>query len=917
MRRVSSLLDRTMLDRTKLDRTKRRFAHGTAAGRSAVLFLKVLTILSLAAAWSTGPAAGAAEAAAPRVLVMPFEIHSRQPLSYLSARIPEVIRQHLAAAGAEIVMPEGVAWPEGRWTPDQGVSAPRRIGVERNADYVIWGSLTWIGEKFSIDARMIDIFGTRPVSSFYVEGQRIENLPLIVKQLSESFGARLFKRETVTQVSITGNQRIENDAIRGVIETQPGDIYQPQKLSADVKAIHAMGYFDDIRVTATDMPGGKAVTFAVSEKPTIRYIRILDNRVYDDEKIMENLSLKTGSILNIFTVETNVQRIASLYKEKNYHNVRVSYKVESLDNNQADLVFSIDEGPKVRIRSIAFEGNEAYSDKRLKKLIKTTEKGFWSFITSSGELKNEDLTQDVARIAAFYQNTGYIQARVSDPQVKYQQEWIDITIKIDEGPQYKVGKVDIQGDLIKPEAALMAVVKINEKEVYSRDTVRSDILALTDLYADDGYAYAEISPRIQQDPARRTVDISYVAQKGKPVHFQKILITGNTKTRDKVIRRQLQVYEKELYSGKDLKRSVRNLHRLDYFEDIKVNTLRGDAEDQMVLKIDVTEKPTGTFSFGGGYSSVENLFAMASISQRNLFGRGQILQLKAEVGGSTSRYSLGFTEPWLFDIPLSAGVDLYNWESDYDTYNKDSKGGSLQFGYPVFDYTRLYLSYGYDIGDITDITEDASDLVKDMAGENVTSSVSTTLRYDSRDRMFNPTEGGNHALSVEYAGLGGDVGFTKYMAEAGQYFPLFWGTVGFIHGRAGHVSENSGGKLPDYERFYLGGMNSLRGFDWRDISSYDENGDKIGGNKFVQLNVEYLIPLIKEAGVVGVLFFDAGNVYNDDENIDLELTRESAGFGFRWYSPMGPIRVENGYILDPRTGEDGGGRWEFTMGGAF
>lgn len=854
--------------------------------------------------------AGQAQEERVRVMVLPFDVYSQQPLSYLKTRIPEVIRGHLREEGAIIVEPPEVIIE--RTQPEI-----QQMGLRQGADYVIWGSLTWIGETFSIDAKMVDVYGRKPLSTFYVEGKSIENLPLIVKELSREFGLALFKREPVVQVVIEGNDRIEDDAIRRVIETEPGDVYLPKALSQDLRAIWSMGYFDDVRAETREAPAGKVVIYRVDEKPTIRYIRILKNRIFDDEEIRENISLKTGSILNIFAVENNAERIESFYKEKNYHNVSVDYRVERLENNQADLSFVINEGRKVHIKTIDFQGNEAYTDKRLKKLIKTSEKGFFSWITSSGELNPEDLNQDAARITSFYHNNGYIQARVSDPQVRYEDEWIYITIKIDEGPRFQVGQVDIEGNDLKPEDELMASVEINEKEYYSRETVRTDVLALSDIYADAGYAYADITPLIKQNPEDLTVDITYQIDKGKPVYFEKIIISGNVKTRDKVIRRQLKVIEKERYSGKALRRSVRDLQRLDYFEDVSVNTVRGSAEDQMILKIDVSEKPTGTFSFGGGYSSVENIFAMASVSQRNLFGRGQTVQLKAEVGGTTSRYTFSFTEPWLFDIPLSAGFDLYNWDRDYDTYDKNSTGGGVRFGYPVADYTRLYLSYSYEVADINDITEDASDLVKDLSGENTTSAIATTLRYDSRDRMFNPTEGGNHSISVEYAGLGGDIGFTKYMGEVGQYFPLFWGTVGFIHGKAGYVEENSGGQLPDYERFYLGGMNSLRGFDWRDISAIDDNGDEIGGTKFVQTNIEYLIPLVKEAGVVGVIFFDAGNVYDEGEDFDIGVTRESAGFGFRWYSPMGPIRIENGYILDPREDEDSGGRWEFSMGSAF
>jgi outer membrane protein insertion porin family len=406
-------------------------------------------------------------------------------------------------------------------------------------------------------------------------------------------------------------------------------------------------------------------------------------------------------------------------------------------------------------------------------------------------------------------------------------------------------------------------------------------------------------------------------KKGKQVYFEKIIIAGNTKTRDKVIRRELKVYEQELFSGRRLKRGMRNLYRLDFFEDIKVNTIKGRSDDKMILKIDVSEKPTGTFSFGGGYSSVEHLFVMSSISQKNLFGRGQILKLKGQIGGTTNRYTLSFTEPWLFDIPLSAGFDLYKWDTDYDSYDKSSKGGGVRFGYPVFDFTRLYLSYKYEIGDISNIEDDASESILEMEGENILSSISTILRYDSRDRIFNPSKGQNHKISLEYAGIGGDIGFTKYLAETGWYIPMFWGTVGFMHGEIGYVKESSGRKLPDYERFYLGGMNSMRGFDWQDIHVTDEDGAEIGGETYIQFNIEFVFPLIKKAGIVGVIFYDTGNVYESAGSIKLGDMRQSAGYGFRWYSPIGPIRLENGYILDPEEGEDTGGRWDFTMGAAF
>ncbi|MBU4388956.1 MAG: outer membrane protein assembly factor BamA [Proteobacteria bacterium] len=847
-----------------------------------------------------------------RVLVLPFEIHSQQELSYLKTEIPGIFKNHFKQNGAIVIEIDFSLENQ-----PKSIAGMRNLGIKSGADYVVWGSLTWLEQKFSIDAKMIESFNNKPPNILFVEGEGIENLFGSVKKLSEELGIKIFKHEKIAAVLVEGNKRIETDAIKKYIKTKPGDSFNTKNISEDLKSVYSMGYFEDIRIKSEDKPEGKTIIFIVKEKPTIRVINLKGNTVYDDDEIKEYLNIRTGSILNIFKINSNIRRIEELYKEKNYHNIKVDYDLKQLEHNQADLEFIIEEGEKVQIKKITFEGNNAFDSDKLKGLIKTSEKGFFSWLTSSGELNIEDLNQDVARLSAFYHNNGYIQARVGEPQIEYKGKWIYITIKTDEGPRFKVGEVDIEGDIVLSKEELAKKLKINKEEFFNREVVRNDVLALTDIYSDEGYAYAEITPRIDKNFDQLIVNICYVIKKGQQVFFEKIIIAGNTKTRDKVIRRELKVYEQELFSGRQLKRGMRNLHRLDFFEDIKVNTIKGSSDDKMILKIDVSEKPTGTFSFGGGYSSVENLFLMASISQRNLFGRGQILNLKGEIGGRTNKYTLSFTEPWLFDIPLSATFDLYNWDRDYDSYDKNSIGSSVRFGYPVFDFTRLYLSYKYEIGDVSNIEADASESIWEMEGENVLSSISTTLRYDSRDRIFNPTEGQNHSVSMEYAGIGGDIGFTKYLAETGWYIPMFWGTVGFMHGETGYVKESSGEKLPDYERFYLGGMNSMRGFDWQDIHVTDEDGAEIGGETYIQFNIEFIFPLIKKAGIVGVIFYDTGNVYGSNESIELGDMRKSAGFGFRWYSPIGPIRLENGYILDPEEGEDTGGRWDFTMGAAF
>ena len=721
---------------------------------------------------------------------------------------------------------------------------------------------------------------------------------------------------TVEEVLVKGNARIEDDAILRVVETRPGDSYDPDQLSRDLEAIFDMGYFDDIRVeTRSTADGNKVVIFRVKEKPTIRLIEFSGNVVYEDAELRENIDISTGSILNIFRIKRNMKQIETLYKDKNYHNASVSYEVEDLPHNQANLTFRIEEGGKQRIREIAFAGNQAFSDKKLRKQIKTSEKSFFSWLTGSGELDMETLRQDTIKLSDFYQNNGYAESRVGEPEIEYRDDGIYVEIKVEEGPRFKMGSVALAGDLIVDEARLKEALRVSGEEFFNRQAVRRDVVTITDVYADKGYARADVSPQIKKQEEAKTIDIVFHIEKNKPVYFEKIVIEGNTKTRDKVIRRELEVYEGEKYSGSKLKKSIRDLYRLDYFKDVKVRRQPGSTDDQMILNIDVEEKATGSFSFGGGYSAIDNLYMMAAITERNLFGRGQRLELRAQVGGSTQQFDVSFTEPWLFDIPLSATVQANKWERDYDDYDRESTGGSLQFGYPIYDYTRVYLQYAYDESEITEIDPIYENSPYLFEGELVESSVSSSIVYDSRDRRFNPTEGSKHRLTLQYAGLGGDIGFTKVTAETGWYIPLFWKTTGFVHAETGFVERVSGKELPDWERFYLGGINSLRGFDWRDVSPEDEDGYKIGGDKFVQFNFEFIVPLLEEQGLVGLLFYDTGNVYNN-EAIQLDDLRKSWGYGIRWYSPMGPLRLERGMVIDPEPDEDDA-RWEFSIGGSF
>ncbi|MDX9787244.1 MAG: outer membrane protein assembly factor BamA [Desulfobacterales bacterium] len=878
--------------------------------------------------WMLVWAGTALSAESVRVMSLPFDVRSQRDMSYLSTEIPRIIQENLAAEGADIVAaPEIPAGNLQRLFDD--VKSIRQLAGRSNANYVIWGRLVFEGNSFKLIARLAAVPGLGEPEDFQSSGEGIEVLSGAVRSLSGEIADKLFQRVRITELRVAGNQRIEADAITMVIKSKVGDMFSAKRLSLDLKAIYAMGYFEDIRIESLDGPTGRIVTFHVTEKPTVKSIGFKGNVEIREEKLREDVDIKVGSILNIKDIQKNIERIEVAYKEKKFFNVKVTYETKALKDNQVDLIFVVEEGKQVQIKEIKFSGNKAYSEKKLKKTMKTAEKGFFSWITSAGDFNADVLKQDMAALMALYHNSGYIQARIGEPEVVQEQESIFITIKIEEGDRYKVGKVDVDGDLILPKETLLAAVQIGKEAYFNRDVLRKDMLALNDLYSNFGYANADAAPNVQQNPETKEVNVTYVLDKGNKVYFDKILIEGNSKTRDKVIRRELEVQEQSLYNGALLNRSVRNLHRLNFFEDVKADTAKGDKPDSVNLKVKVTEKPTGSFTFGGGYSSVEDVFVTASVSQENLFGRGQALNLRALLGGTTTQAMLSFTEPWLFDIPLSCSTSIYNWTRDYDEYERDSAGGSVRLSYPIFTDVRLFGGYAFDIGEITNVYWDAPQDIKELEGKFTTSSVNTGITYDTRDKIINPTRGHNHRLSLEYAGIGGDIGYSKVTGELGYYHPLFWGTVGFAHFETGYVSQNSGMVLPDYEKFYLGGINSVRGFDWRDIHLWSEPVDhdenpltpdvpvEMGGEAMLQFNVEWIFPIAQSAGIVGVVFYDMGNVYEGLSEVDFGELRKTTGVGVRWYSPMGPIRIEYGHILDKKDSDDSDGRWEFTMGTAF
>lgn len=866
------------------------------------------------------PAATAISKEPQSVLILPFEIQGAEELSYLSSDIPASIGQHLKKEGADLLTAK-TATEEFLKTMAKVPSAIRELGSQEGADIVIWGKLAWKDQAFKLEASMLDLRQDTPLETISKEDEGIEALPGSVKALADSLTGLLFKRATIAEIIITGNQRIGADTIKRAIKSAPGQVYLSHKIPEDIKSIYNLGYFEDIRADVDDGPDGKIITFNVKEKPTIRQVLITGNRVLEKEKLVENIDIQVGSILNLAKVKATMQAVLDLYKEKNYHNAEISFRVRMLASNQADLIFSVKEGEKLYIKEIALEGNSSYSDSQLKDVMKTSEKGTFSWLTSSGDLSLETLDDDIIRLREHYHSSGFIDATVEAPQIEYRENWIYIAIRINEGSQYRVGNVDITGELLKPKAELLSLLEINRLNFFNREIMQKDILALSDLYANEGFAYADIVPQLGQPEKGGRMDITYNISKGKQVYFESITIAGNKKTRDKVIRRELLINEDELYDGKKLKESVRNIYQLGHFNDVKVDTSKGSGDDRMNVSIGVEERSTNAFFFAGGYSEVDDAYGQLLFEERNLFGNGQDLRISALVGQRDVLYQLRFLEPWLFDMPLAAGFEIYNWEQDYDFYKTSQKGGRLRTGYRIGDDTWVFLGYKYEQDEIETATFLAPGTILFLSDSVVNSSVFAAIQYDAVNDRFMPTQGQRHAFSVEYAGLGGDVGFVKYIGEIGFYFPIYKKLVLHPHLEGGYIDDLSGFILPDYERFYIGGIDNLRGYDWRDISPKEINPfgyvSVVGGSKYAVLSLEFLLPVAEDSGVNLLAFYDAGNVYGDDDDFDIGNFRQSVGGGIRWFSPMGPIRLEYAYPLDTKPGEESGGRWEFVMGYAF
>jgi len=744
--------------------------------------------------------------------------------------------------------------------------------------------------------------------------------------------------EDIYKIVILGNVKTEEGVIRGAIKSQEGSPFSVERVREDLRSIFDLGYFTDVQVDIKSTPQGKEVIFIMVEKPSLKEILITGNEKVKLEDIKEKMILTPRSILNLEKVKESSEQIRKLYFSKGYYGVKVEHKVNYLETNEAVVTFAISEGPKGHIRKIVFKGNKNIKSSNLKKVMTTKQRNIFSIITKTGTLDEDVFKNDLQLLNAYYIDQGFIEAKISEPRIDLSNpKKIRVEIEIVEGPRYHVEDIDFKGDLLTTKEDLFKGLKMKRNDVYSTTAIRRDVNALTEKFANKGYAYVEVNPETNVDNKNLLVNITYDIEKKKQVSFEKIQIVGNSKTRDKVIRRELRVAEGELYSAADMNKSRDRLKRTGFFKDVDFTTSRGSTEEKINLDIKVEEAPTGAISFGIGYSSLENVVGSASISDRNLFGYGYHGVLKFSLGAETRNFRLGFTDPYFLGYPLSAGIDLYHEDVEvFDTYSYKITGGDLKFGKELTDKIRIDLMYKLENIDVYDVARTASTYIKEQKGKKTTSAISISPSIDTRDDYFNPRKGSRHSLLVQNAGgiLGGDNYFVKVTGETSWFFPLPLNTTLNLRAKAGMISPYGGKKLPIYEKFFIGGIQTVRGFEYGRAGPIDEKGEPSGAEKMVAFNAEWIFTLSREIGLRGALFFDVGKGFDKlkdqsqrvlDPNTNRILTRPGkglfplkfgAGPGIRWFSPFGPIHIDIGFNLNPKKGEKGN-VIEFTAGTVY
>jgi len=727
----------------------------------------------------------------------------------------------------------------------------------------------------------------------------------------------------VKSIEITGNRNVKEKTIKNAIEIDKGDRYSPDAISEDIKNIYRLGLFSDVQVDIEELPEGIGIKFIVLEKPFVKRIDFKGNREFSDSKLSKQIESKKEEAFDRLKMQVDSEKLIDFYKDKGFTDVVVeAFTTADTESGNVIITYFFTEGNKIKIAKINFIGLKSYPRKKIKKLMKVREKKFF---------KEEELQEDLSKIEEFFRNRGYLKVELGEPIIAYDKERTEmyITIFIYEGEPYIVKEINFEGNTEFEDKQLKKAVKLKIDEIYREKDFRETVGRIQELYGEKGYIRMRIMPQYDYDEDKREVYCNFNIEEGGVVYVDDILLEGNIVTRDYVIERECLLDRGDPLNVQKVRKTQERIYNLGFFSDVKVDIGQTIDPNKVDLVFDVIEQKTGLASVGAGYSSSDGLLGTIQITQSNLFGRGQRLSLLWEFGEKKQNYQISFNEPWLLGTRTPFGFTIYDLvrrkeyesETDRELYKEGRRGGSIKIGRYLMDILSLHFKYGYEQVEIFDIGVDSE--IKDQEGKNTTSSFTTSIVRDSRDNFFDASRGSRNSFSTEVAGgmFGGDNNFVKYLVSSSWFFPTFWHFVFGVNTEAGAVDRFGPSKeVPIYERFYVGGAESVRGYDYR-----GEIGPPEGGKVMFYANAEYKFPLVMERGrtvLQGAIFYDIGGTWRNTSDVKfkrgLEEDNLKAGFGagIRFKTPVFPIRLDWGYGLDHRPDEDKS-QWHFTIGQVF
>ncbi len=747
-------------------------------------------------------------------------------------------------------------------------------------------------------------------------------------EASEDLGAvtNLFR---VEQVQVKGNKKVEAEAILEKINIKKNMLIDNYLVRDSIKKIYGMKYFETVEAHQEE----KNLVFHVKEKPIISQIVVEGNDEISDSDVKEQMKTKAFNILDVNTLQSDMSSIKKHYEEKGFFLAQSSFEVIPLPNKSVRVVINVNEYDKVRVKKITFLGNKAIEDEELKSFMQTREDSFFAFFSGSGNFKEFNFQGDIERLKYLYKSRGYLQVNVGTPSITVTEDkkWVFITVKVNEGPKFKINSIFFTGDLLFTDPELRKEIALKPNDIYSEENLRKDIQLLTEMYQDKGYAFANVLRTLEIVPGENKVDIVFSFEKGKIAYFGRISVKGNNKTRDKVVRRELKIKEGMKFSGSELRKSKENVVRLGFFEQGSVifNTVSPKDKDNVLdVEISVKERQTGQISIGAGYSTATKGFFQASIAQNNFRGLGQNLNFSTSFSAQQKTFNLGFTEPYYNDTKWTTGFDFFKTNnSNLNSFNYNRYGADVRLGYPIFDYTRIFLTYQWERTQLDGRQKNS--LIDPDIQNGIASSVTSSLVWDRRNNIFEPTDGHYVRAAVEFTGVFGDQRWLKSEAE-GRFYEPIWGDLTFRSRLSlSKLFKTAEREIPLTEKFSLGGSRNMRGYNIQDIgpkeigTNLETNSPEVfnkGGLFSLLGTIELEYPLVKDAGLKFVVFHDTGHVSEKYFGADSDSHRVyfDYGFGFRWFSPIGVLRFEFAYPVNNVDGEDvDNNQFHFDIGQLF